>query len=121
MKTQITQIMKGIHKMKNNTSIIKKIFAFAFVLALLMTAFSVVALADNGIALKDFNTNEIVRTIVSFFGGIICIASVIVGIVLIFMGKMSNDHKQFSQGIMTILIGLSCGGLMITVVNMILA
>ena len=97
--------------MKNhkNTSMIKRIFAFAFVLALLMTAFSVVALADNGIALKDFNTNEIVRTIVNFFGSIICIASVIVGIVLIFMGKISGDQKQFSQGIMTILIGLCCG------------
>lgn len=107
--------------MKNNTSIIKKIFAFAFVLALLMTAFSVVALADGGIALKDFNTNEIVRTIVSFFGGIICVVGVVAGVIFIFMGKMTNDQKQFSQGIMTIVIALGCGGLLLAVINMILA
>ena len=106
--------------MKNNTSIIKKIFAFAFVLALLMTAFSVVALADNGIQLKDFNGNEIVRQIVSYLGGIVCIVGTIVGGVTIVMGRITDDPKLFPKGFLTIVICHGVGGVMLLIVNMML-
>ena len=69
----------------------------------------------------NFNANEVVRTIFNWLIGIIALVGAGIGGWHIASGARNQDPKETTSGIVTIVISLAVGGLILIVLNMILA
>lgn len=115
--------------MKNNRNTLKRIFAFIIAIAALSCILSLTAFASGGttatgnpgIVLQNYDANAIVRVIVNTLVGVLVLAGVVYGGFQIIMGFNSDDPKEKRTGIIAVLASLSVGGLIIAVVNMIIA
>lgn len=68
----------------------------------------------------DFDANQTIRSVFSWLIGILAVAGAGVGGFHIVMGQINQDPKERSGGILTVIISLAVGGLMLTIINMVL-
>ena len=68
----------------------------------------------------DFDANQTIRSVFSWLIGILAGAGAGVGGFHIVMGQINQDPKERSGGILTVIISLAVGGLMLTIINMVL-
>lgn len=68
----------------------------------------------------DFDANKTIRAVFNWLIGIIAVIGAGVGGYHIVMGHINSDPKERNGGIVTVLIALAVGGLMLTIVNMVL-
>lgn len=68
----------------------------------------------------DFDANQTIRSVFSWLIGILAVAGAGVGGYHIVMGQINQDPKERSGGIITVIISLAVGGLMLTIINMVL-
>ena len=68
----------------------------------------------------DFDANQTIRSVFSWLIGILAVAGAGVGGYHIVMGQINQDPKERSGGILTVIISLAVGGLMLTIINMVL-
>lgn len=97
----------------------KKIYNAIISITLLCVMLAIVPQAAE-IKIKDFDGNAIVRTIINSIIGIVAVAGIVIGGLQIFSGTVGQDPKQRNTGIVTAIISLSIGGIILTIVNMIL-
>lgn len=76
--------------------------------------------ANPGIILKDFNGNDIVRTIVNAIVGLLALFGAVYGGWQLAQGLIGQDPKEKQQGILTLIGSLLIGGLILVIVNMML-
>ena len=69
---------------------------------------------------SNFDANSTVRAVFNWLIGIIAIIGAAVGGFHIVMGQMNQDPKERNGGIITVIICLAVGGLMLTILNMVL-
>ena len=68
----------------------------------------------------DFDANQTIRSVFSWLIGILAVAGAGVGGFHIVMGQINQEPKERSGGILTVIISLAVGGLMLTIINMVL-
>lgn len=68
----------------------------------------------------DFDANQTIRAVFNWLIGILAVAGAGVGGYHIVMGQINQDPKERSGGIITVIISLAVGGLMLTIINMVL-
>lgn len=68
----------------------------------------------------DFDANKTLRAVFNWLIGILAVAGAGVGGYHIVMGQINQDPKERSGGIITVIISLAVGGLMLTIINMVL-
>ena len=68
----------------------------------------------------DFDANSTIRAVFNWIIGIVAIIGAGVGGFHIVMGQMNQDPKERNGGIITVIISLAVGGLMLTILNMVL-
>ena len=68
----------------------------------------------------NFDANQTIRSVFSWLIGILAQAGAGVGGFHIVMGQINQDPKERSGGILTVIISLAVGGLMLTIINMVL-
>ena len=68
----------------------------------------------------DFDANKTIRTIFNWLVSIIALIVIGVGGFNFVIGHTNNEPTQRNQGLITILVGLAAGGLILTVLNMVL-
>ena len=68
----------------------------------------------------NFDANQTIRSVFSWLIGILAVAGAGVGGFHIVMGQINQDPKERSGGILTVIISLAVGGLMLTIINMVL-
>lgn len=106
----------------NKLNHFKKLIAVIAAVSVLALVFAIMpSAAAEEIKLKDFKGNDVVRTLVNTITGILAVSGIIVGGVQIFSGIIGQDPKQRNTGIVTIITSLTVGGVILTVINMILA
>ncbi len=76
---------------------------------------------NAGIQIKNYNTNEIIRTIVSYFAALIAIIGVVYGLWQLAMGYWKDSPQDRTAGLVSLIASIAAGGLIYIVVNMILA
>ncbi len=76
---------------------------------------------NAGIQIKDYDTNEIIRTIVSYFAALIAIIGVVYGLWQLAMGYWKDSPQDRTAGLVSVIASIAAGGLIYIVVNMILA
>ena len=113
--------------MKNSKKLIKTIsFILVSVVALLLVtsipAFAATDAPQIEVQLNpNFDANNTIRTIFNWLIGILAIVGVGIGGFHIVMGQINQDTKERNGGIITLIISLAVGGLMLLLLNMILA
>ena len=104
--------------------IIKALSTLAIALMLLsLVAFPVCAETTNSPQIQinpDFDANSTIRAVFNWIIGIVAIIGAGVGGFHIVMGQMNQDPKERNGGIITVIISLAVGGLMLTILNMVL-
>ena len=68
----------------------------------------------------NFNANQTIRAVFNWLIGIIAVIGAGVGGYHIVMGHINQDPKERNGGIVTVLMCLAVGGLMLTIINMVL-
>lgn len=68
----------------------------------------------------NFDANQTIRTVFNWLIGVLAIVGAGVGGYHIVMGQVNQDPKERSGGIITVIISLAVGGLMLTIINMVL-
>ena len=68
----------------------------------------------------DFDANQTIRAVFNWLIGILAVAGAGVGGYHIVMGQINQDPKERSGGIITVIISLAVGGLILTIINMVL-
>lgn len=68
----------------------------------------------------NFDANQTIRAVFNWLIGILAVAGAGVGGYHIVMGQINQDPKERSGGIITVIISLAVGGLMLTIINMVL-
>ncbi len=111
-KTNNTITAKKFDRFKKIVGVIATLAVFAVMLVIIPSA--------DEIKLKAFDGNEIVRKLVNTITGILAVSGIIVGGVQIFSGIIGQDPKQRNTGIVTIITSLTVGGVILTIINMIL-
>lgn len=69
----------------------------------------------------DFDANQTIRAVFNWLIGIIAIVGAGVGGYHIVMGQISQDPKERNGGIVTLIMCLAVGGVMLTILNMVLS
>lgn len=109
--------------MKNN-----KIFKVLTFIAIAVTLFAMFALpicaettSSPQIQINpDFNANTLLRVIVNFVVGILALLGALFGGWKLVMGQINDDPKERNGGIIVLVLCLVAGGLILTVLNMVL-
>lgn len=110
--------------MKNNK--IFKALTFIAVAVMLLAMFALPAFAEETTASPqiqinpNFDANQTIRAVFNWLIGILAVAGAGVGGYHIVMGQINQDPKERSGGIITVIISLAVGGLMLTIINMVL-
>ena len=68
----------------------------------------------------NFDANQTIRTVFNWLISILAIAGAGVGGYHMIVGNANQDPKERSGGFMTIIFSLAVGGLMLTIINMVL-
>lgn len=68
----------------------------------------------------SFDANQTIRAVFNWLIGIIAVIGAGVGGYHIVMGHIHQDPKERNGGIVTVLMCLAVGGLMLTIINMVL-
>lgn len=68
----------------------------------------------------NFDANQTIRAVFNWLIGIIAVIGAGVGGYHIVMGHINQDPKERNGGIVTVLMCLAVGGLMLTIINMVL-
>lgn len=68
----------------------------------------------------DFDANQTIRAVFNWLIGILAVAGAGVGGYHIVMGQINQDPKERSGGIITVIISIAVGGLVLTIINMVL-
>lgn len=68
----------------------------------------------------DFDANKTIRAIFNWLVSIIALIVIGVGGFNFVIGHTNNEPTQRNQGLITMLVGLAAGGLILTVLNMVL-
>ena len=68
----------------------------------------------------DFDANQTIRAVFNWIVGILAIIGAGVGGFHIVMGQLNQDPKERNGGIIALIISLAAGGLMLTILNMVL-
>lgn len=104
--------------------IIKALSTLAIALMLLsLVALPICADTTNSPQIQinpDFDANSTIRAVFNWIIGIVAIIGAGVGGFHIVMGQMNQDPKERNGGIITVIISLAVGGLMLTILNMVL-
>lgn len=120
-------------KINNRKAIIKRLSTYLLTMLVLASILSISTFAaggtpstpstptNPGIVLQNYDGNTIVRTIVNALVGVMTMAGVVYGGFQLFMGFNSDDSKEKRTGIIAIISSFAVGGLIIAVVNMMLA
>ncbi len=103
--------------MKNT---LKKLNAFVCTLVVLIPALILPAAAEGEFVFKNYNPNEIARTIVNSLMAIVTVAGLVYGGWHLAVGIWEKDGNEKKTGIIAMLGSLVIGGLVITVVNLII-
>ena len=108
--------------MKNNKFF--KVFTF-IAIAIMLFAFSLPVCAETTSSPQiqinpNFDANQTIRAVFNWLIGILAVAGAGVGGYHIVMGQINQDPKERSGGIITVIISLAVGGLMLTIINMVL-
>ena len=110
--------------MKNNK--IFKALTFIAVAVMLLAMFALPVCAEETTSSPqiqinpNFDANQTIRTVFNWLIGVLAIAGAGVGGYHIVMGQINQDPKERSGGILTVIISLAVGGLMLTIINMVL-
>ena len=110
--------------MKNNK--IFKALTFIAIAVMLFAMFALPICAEDTTSSPqiqinpDFDANQTIRSVFSWLIGILAVAGAGVGGFHIVMGQINQDPKERSGGILTVIISLAVGGLMLTIINMVL-
>lgn len=104
--------------------IIKALSTLAIALMLLsLVALPICAETANSPQIQinpDFDANSTIRAVFNWIIGIVAIIGAGVGGFHIVMGQTNQDPKERNGGIITVIISLAVGGLMLTILNMVL-
>lgn len=104
--------------------IIKALSTLAIALMLLsLVALPICAETTNSPQIQinpDFDANATIRAIFNWLVGIIALIVIGIGGYNFIIGHTQNEPTQRNQGLITILVGFAAGGLILTVVNMVL-
>ena len=96
--------------------------AIMLIAALALPAFAEETTASPQIQINpNFDANQTIRAVFNWLIGILAIAGAGVGGYYIVMGQINQDPKERSGGIITVVTSLAVGGLMLTIINMVLA
>ena len=68
----------------------------------------------------DFDANQTIRAVFNWTVGILAIIGALVGGFHIIVGQSNQDPKERTGGFLTLIISLAAGGLMLTILNMVL-
>ena len=110
--------------MKNNK--IFKALTFIAVAVMLLAMFALPICAEETTSSPqiqinpNFDANQTIRAVFNWLIGILAVAGAGVGGYHIVMGQINQDPKERSGGIITVIISLAVGGLMLTIINMVL-
>ena len=110
--------------MKKNK--IFKVFTFIAIAVMLFATLALPVFADETTSSPqiqinpDFDANKTIRAVFNWLIGILAVAGAGVGGYHIVMGQINQDPKERSGGIITVIISLAVGGLMLTIINMVL-
>ena len=110
--------------MKNNK--IFKALTFIAVAVMLLAMFALPVCAEETTSSPqiqinpNFDANQTIRAVFNWLIGILAVAGAGVGGYHIVMGQINQDPKERSGGIITVIISLAVGGLMLTIINMVL-
>lgn len=110
--------------MKNNK--IFKALTFIAIAVMLFAMFALPICAEETTSSPqiqinpDFDANATIRAVFNWLIGILAVAGAGVGGYHIVMGQINQDPKERSGGIITVIISLAVGGLMLTIINMVL-
>ena len=110
--------------MKNNK--IFKALTFIAIAVMLFAMFALPICAEEATSSPqiqinpDFDANKTLRAVFNWLIGILAVAGAGVGGYHIVMGQINQDPKERSGGIITVIISLAVGGLMLTIINMVL-
>ena len=110
--------------MKNNK--IFKALTFIAVAVMLIAMFALPVCAEETTSSPqiqinpNFDANQTIRAVFNWLIGILAVAGAGVGGYHIVMGQINQDPKERSGGIITVIISLAVGGLMLTIINMVL-
>ena len=110
--------------MKNNKFF--KVLTFIAIAVMLFATLALPVFADETTSSPqiqinpDFDANQTIRSVFNWLIGILAVAGAGVGGFHIVMGQINQDPKERSGGILTVIISLAVGGLMLTIINMVL-
>ena len=110
--------------MKNNK--IFKVLTFIAIAVMLFATLALPVFADETTSSPqiqinpDFDANKTIRAVFNWLIGILAVAGAGVGGYHIVMGQINQDPKERNGGIVTVIIALAVGGLMLTIINMVL-
>ena len=110
--------------MKNNK--IFKALTFIAIAVMLFATLALPVFADETTSSPqiqinpDFDANKTLRAVFNWLIGILAVAGAGVGGYHIVMGQINQDPKERSGGIITVIISLAVGGLILTIINMVL-
>lgn len=110
--------------MKNNK--IFKALTFIAIAVMLFATLALPAFAEETTSSPqiqinpNFDANQTIRAVFNWLIGILAVAGAGVGGYHIVMGQINQDPKERSGGIITVIISLAVGGLMLTIINMVL-
>lgn len=110
--------------MKNNK--IFKALTFIAIAIMLFATLALPAFAEETTASPqiqinpNFDANQTIRAVFNWLIGILAVAGAGVGGYHIVMGQINQDPKERNGGLVTVIICLAVGGLMLTIINMVL-
>ena len=110
--------------MKKNK--IFKALTFIAIAVMLLAMFALPICADETTSSPqiqinpEFDANKTIRAIFNWLVSIIALIVIGVGGFNFVIGHTNNEPTQRNQGLITILVGLAAGGLILTVLNMVL-
>lgn len=110
--------------MKNNK--IFKALTFIAVAVMLLAMFALPICAEETTSSPqiqinpNFDANQTIRAVFNWLIGILAVAGAGVGGYHIVMGQINQDPKERNGGLVTVIICLAVGGLMLTIINMVL-
>ena len=76
--------------------------------------------SSTGIQIKNYNTNDIIRTVVNFFAALIVIVGGVYGLWQLAYGFWTDNPKDKVAGIVSLVASIATGGLMFIIVNLVL-
>lgn len=110
--------------MKKNK--IFKVFTFIAIAVMLFATLALPVFADETTSSPqiqinpDFDANKTIRAVFNWLIGVLAIAGAGIGGYHIVMGQINQDPKERSGGIIAVIVSLAVGGLILTILNMVL-